>query len=91
MKREFKVLLIVMMLVAAVFLSGCTDSDSAKESDSSSDKITEKVNPITEKENNSNDKSMSVAEDIGTNGTNESTPVYSVNATNTKSNNHKLF
>ncbi|PAV10789.1 hypothetical protein ASJ81_12340 [Methanosarcina spelaei] len=87
MNRKLKVLFIAMMLVAAVFLSGCTDSHSVKESNSSSDKSTEKVNPITEKENSSDDKSVSVAEDIGTNGTNESTPVYSLNDTNTTSNN----
>lgn len=82
MKRKLKVLFIAMMLVAAVFLSGCTDSHSVKENNSSSDNITNKVNPVTEEENSSDDKSMSVAEDIGTNGTNESTPVYSLNATN---------
>lgn len=85
MNKQFKILFITMMLVAAVFLSGCTDSDSAKESESS-DKITEKVDPVTEKENNSDDKSISVAEDIGTNGANESVPVYSLNVTNTTSN-----
>lgn len=82
MKRKLKVLFIAMMLVAAVFLSGCTDSHSVKENNSSSDNITNKVNPVIEEENSSDDKSMSVAEDIGTNGTNESTPVYSLNATN---------
>lgn len=87
MNRKFKVLFIAMMLVAAVFLSGCTDSHSVKESNSSSDKSTEKVNPITEKENSSDDKSVNVAEDIGTNRTNESTPIYSLNDTNTTSNN----
>lgn len=86
MNRKLKVFFIAMMLVAAVFLSGCTDSHSVKESNSSSDNSTEKVNPVTEKENSSDDKSTSVAEDTGTNGTNESTPVYSLNATNTTSN-----
>lgn len=87
MNRKLKVLFIAMMLVAAVFLSGCTDSHSVKENNSSSDNSMEKVNPITEKENSSDDKPVSVAEDIGTNGTNESTPVYSLNDTNTTSNN----
>ncbi|WP_440945325.1 ABC transporter substrate-binding protein [Methanosarcina sp. T3] len=48
MNRKLKVLFIVMVLVAAVFLSGCTDSDSAKESDSGSDGITEKGDPVTD-------------------------------------------
>lgn len=87
MNRKLKVLFIAMMLVAAVFLSGCTDSHSVKENNSSSDNITNKVNPITEKENSSDDKLVNVAEDIGTNGTNERTPVYSLNDTNTTSNN----
>lgn len=87
MNRKLKVLFIAMMLVAAVFLSGCTDSYSVKENNSSSDNITNKVNPITEKENSSDDKLVNVAEDIGTNGTNERTPVYSLNDTNTTSNN----
>ncbi len=87
MNRKLKVLFIAMMLVAAVFLSGCMDSHSVKENNSSSDKSMEKVNPITEKENSSDDKSVSVAEDIGTNGTDESTPIYSLNDTNTTYNN----
>ncbi|HWQ65175.1 MAG TPA: ABC transporter substrate-binding protein [Methanospirillum sp.] len=86
MNRKLKVLFIAMMLVAAVFLSGCIGSDSAKESDSSSGNITEKINPVTEKENSSNDKLMRGAEDIGSNGTNDGTPINSSNVTNNTSN-----
>ena len=86
MNRKLKVLFIAMMLVAAVFLSGCIGSDSAKESDSGSDNITEKIDPVAEKENSSNDKLMSSAEDTGANGTNDGTPVNSFNVTNNTSN-----
>lgn len=81
MDRKIKVFFIVIMLVAAVFLSGCLDSNSADASNSGSDKVAENANPVAENENSTNDKMMSVPEDTGTNVTNENANVYSVNAT----------
>lgn len=98
MNRKIKVFFIAIMLVAAVFLSGCVNSSSVDESNSGSDKITGNVNPVAEKENSTNDKMMSVPENTGTNVTNEineatsplnttndTAPVYSLNTTNTTS------
>lgn len=89
MNRKIKILLIAIMLVAAVFLSGCVSSSSVDESNSGSDHVAE---------NDNNTKMMSVPEDAGTNVTNEinettsslnttndTMPVYSLNATNTTS------
>ncbi|WP_321417862.1 iron ABC transporter substrate-binding protein [uncultured Methanomethylovorans sp.] len=82
MNRKINIVFIAIMLVAAVFLSGCVDSNSVNASSQSSDGITEKVNPATENDNNT--KMMSVQEDIVTNKTNEingTTNAYSLNTT----------
>lgn len=83
MNSKTKILFIAIMLVAAVFLSGCTDSNSADETSSGSEKITEKVSPVNETVNNTNDKKMSIREDIETNETNETIVDSSLNTTNT--------
>ena len=72
MNQKIKIVFIAIMLVAAVFLSGCVDSNSVNESKSGSDQVTE---------NDNNSKMMSVQEDIGTNEINENANIYSVNTT----------
>jgi hypothetical protein len=57
MNQKIKIVFIAIMLVAAVFLSGCVDSNSVNESKSGSDQVAE---------NDNNSKMMSVQEDIGT-------------------------
>lgn len=83
MNSKTKILFIAIMLVAAVFLSGCTDNKTTDESSSDSDKITETVNTVTETVNDNDSKQMSIKEDIETNETNETTVVSSLNTTNT--------
>ncbi len=81
MNSKTKILFIAIMLVAAVFLSGCTDSKATDESDPGLDKITENVNTVTETVNDTDSKQMSIREDIETNGTNETTVDLSLNTT----------
>lgn len=83
MTSRTKILFIAIMVVAAVFLSGCTDSNSADQSSSDSGQVTEKVNPVTETANNTNDKKMSVKEDIETNVTTVNSSLNTTTTTNT--------
>lgn len=46
MHRKFKILFMVMMLVAAVFLSGCVDDNSAKESNPVSNNLAENTTQV---------------------------------------------
>lgn len=66
MNREIKVIFAVLMLMTAVFLSGCTGSHSAGENDLFSGKSAENVNSVVEQENSTDQKMMSVREDTGT-------------------------
>jgi len=83
MNYKTKIIFIAIMLVAAVFLSGCVDSNSANESSQSSDKVTEKVDPVAEQGNVIDDKKMSVPEDNGNKTTNDTSVASSFNVTNT--------
>ncbi|WP_370571935.1 ABC transporter substrate-binding protein, partial [Methanomethylovorans sp.] len=69
MNSKTKILFIAIMLVAAVFLSGCTDSNAADESSSGSEKVTEKTTTVTETVNDPDDKKLSIREDIESNET----------------------
>ena len=80
MDREIKVILASLMLVVAVFFSGCVDSKSVNESDSVSDKITENNDHVVEKENSTDQKMMSIRDDIETD---ENTTNFSLNNTTT--------
>ncbi|WP_321417497.1 molybdate ABC transporter substrate-binding protein [uncultured Methanomethylovorans sp.] len=82
MSNKTRIILIAIMLVAAVFLSGCVDDKSATE-DQSSEKITEKANSAIGQNNVTDDKKMSVPEDIDNNMTNATATASSFNVTNT--------
>jgi len=85
MSNKTRMILIAIMLVAAVFLSGCVDDNSAKESQSS-DKFTEKANSAAGQNNITDDKKMSVPEDIDNNLINDTATTSSFNVTNTTNN-----